>query len=95
MHFAAPKHRKRNMLVPPSASAVFHPSPTVRLAALKFFLGQDAAVGDDSDDEGDKEEDAEAAEARKGPGKEDFYKAYKTVAVGGGLGYSDKVLQAT
>ena len=39
-----------------AASAVFHDSPRILLAAVKFFLGQDAAgEGGNSDDEGDND----------------------------------------
>eukprot|EP00882_Tetradesmus_deserticola_P021636 GHRQ01023421.1.p2 GENE.GHRQ01023421.1~~GHRQ01023421.1.p2 ORF type:complete len:426 (+),score=238.19 GHRQ01023421.1:262-1539(+) len=57
------------------ASAVFHKSPAVMAAALKFFLGQDAAAadGDDSDDEdGDGEQGKTVVVA---PTKEEVYKA--------------------
>ena len=54
------------------ASAVFHKSPRVMLASLKFFLGQDAAEDEDnSDDEDDGEKTAVA-----GPSREDVYKAF-------------------
>ena len=40
--------------VPSAASAAFHESPRIMLAAVKFFLGQDEAA-DNSDDEGDED----------------------------------------
>eukprot|EP00882_Tetradesmus_deserticola_P025608 GHRQ01028145.1.p2 GENE.GHRQ01028145.1~~GHRQ01028145.1.p2 ORF type:complete len:161 (+),score=49.20 GHRQ01028145.1:81-563(+) len=61
------------------ASAVFHKSPAVMAAALKFFLGQDAAAadGDDSDDEdGDGEQGKTVVVA---PTKEEVYKATQKV----------------
>ncbi|KAH7622813.1 hypothetical protein Ndes2526B_g02092 [Nannochloris sp. 'desiccata'] len=56
------------------ASAVFHKSPRVMLASLKFFLGQDIA-----EDEGDSDNDDNDGEkkAATGPSKEDVYKAFK------------------
>ncbi len=53
------------------ASAVFHKSPRVMLASLKFFLGQDTAEeeGDDSDGEADKTLVVQ-------PSREEMYKAF-------------------
>jgi protein SDA1 len=55
------------------ASAVFHKSPRVMLASLKFFLGQDIA-----EDEGDSDNDDNEGEKKitAGPSKEDVYKAF-------------------
>ena len=39
-------------VMPGAASAAFHESPRIMLAAVKFFLGQDD-VADNSDDEAD------------------------------------------
>lgn len=62
----------------PAASAVFHDSPRILLAAVKFFLGQDeASEGADSDDEGG---DAGEREARAvNPTKAEVYNASKKV----------------
>ncbi|GBF96025.1 hypothetical protein Rsub_08840 [Raphidocelis subcapitata] len=64
------------------ASAAFHRSPSVCLAALKFFLGQDAAAAaaaGESDDEGDGDAAAATAAASSAamPTKMEFYKANK------------------
>lgn len=75
-----------------AASAVFHDSPRILLAAVKFFLGQDeiAEGGGDSDDEGENgEKEARAVN----PTKAEVYNASKKVracrglpaAVAGGL----------
>lgn len=58
------------------ASATFHPSPRIMLAALKFFLGQDAQEGDGSDDE-DEGHNPDSKTLPTAPTKEDIYKAYK------------------
>ena len=61
----------------PAASAVFHESPRILLAAVKFFLGQDeAGEGGDSDDEG---EDGGAAPRAVNPTKAEMYSASKKV----------------
>lgn len=69
-----------------AASAAFHKSSRVMLAVMKFFLGQDR--DDDSDAEsGDEDEDEDK---KKGPTKEDIYKAYhkvRTLHRGGGRPY--------
>ena len=54
-----------------AASAAFHGSPRIMLAAVKFFLGQDE-VADNSDDEAD--EDAVKA---VNPTKAEIYNASK------------------
>jgi protein SDA1 len=51
------------------ATAAAHPSPSIMLAALKFFLGQDV-LADEDDGE------AEDADAPAAPTKDDVYKAY-------------------
>ena len=56
-----------------AASAAFHESPRIMLAAVKFFLGQDEAA-DNSDDEGD-EETVKAVN----PTKAEIYNASKKV----------------
>lgn len=66
---------------PPAASAAFHKSPAVCLAALKFFLGQDAAQGEGGEGDGDEEGAAAAVVAM--PSKEEFYKANKQVGHAG------------
>lgn len=60
---------------------MFHKSPAVCLAALKFFLGQDAPVAaGDADGDSDDDHGAGAAAAGVGmPSKEDYYKANKQV----------------
>ncbi|KAI7837441.1 hypothetical protein COHA_008699 [Chlorella ohadii] len=57
------------------AAAALHKSSRVMLAALKFFLGQDAAEdkGDDSDDEGG---DNDGKAGVSGPSREDMYSAF-------------------
>ena len=60
----------------PAASAVFHESPRILLAAVKFFLGQDEAGEGDSDDEG---EDGAAAPRAVNPTKAEMYSASKKV----------------
>lgn len=59
------------------ASAVFHKSPAVLAAALKFFLGQDAAAVDDdeSEDEGGEDGDSKGKSVVVAPTKEEVYKA--------------------
>ncbi len=54
-----------------AASAAFHESPRIMLAAVKFFLGQDEAA-DNSDDEGDDE-----AVKAVNPTKAEIYNASK------------------
>ena len=58
------------------ASACFHKSPAVMLAALRFFLGLDVAEESDDEDAGDKDEKEEAANSVAGPTKRDLHKAY-------------------
>jgi len=55
-----------------AASAAFHKSSRVALAAVKFFLGQDEAAGGASDDEDDDPEERVA-----GPTKAELYAAHK------------------
>ena len=57
-----------------AASAVFHESPRIMLAAVKFFLGQDEA-SEDSDDEGDDQEVKAVC-----PTKGEVYNASKKVS---------------
>ncbi|WIA17645.1 hypothetical protein OEZ85_014450 [Tetradesmus obliquus] len=58
------------------ASAVFHKSPAVMAAALKFFLGQDAAAAGDDEGSEDEAEDAERGKTVVvAPTKEEVYKA--------------------
>ena len=52
------------------ASAAMHALPSISLAALKFFLGQDV-VADEADDGSDAEDNA-----NQQPSKDDVYKAY-------------------
>lgn len=47
-----------------------HQSPQIMLAAVKFFLGQDAEEGEDSDDE-----EGAPAPAVAGPSKSEIYNA--------------------
>lgn len=56
------------------ASATLHESPTIMLAALKFFLGQDTA-DEESDDEGDTDAGPTA------PTKDDVYRAHHKVCM--------------
>jgi hypothetical protein len=56
------------------AGAVLHPEEGVSLAALKFFLGDDAAPTADSDDDGDTA--AAVAAATAGPDKVALHKAH-------------------
>lgn len=65
------------------ASAVFHPSPRISLAALKFFLGQDDEEdAEDSDDEdvggGKMHQKGESANRKVpvGPSQEEIYRAF-------------------
>jgi hypothetical protein len=56
-----------------AASAVFHASPRILLAAVKFFLGQDEASEDsDNDDDGQEVKTAN-------PTKAEIYNASKKV----------------
>lgn len=56
---------------------MFHESPRILLAAVKFFLGQDeVGEGGDSDDEG---EDGPAAPRAVNPTKAEVYSASKKV----------------
>ncbi|WIA37864.1 hypothetical protein OEZ86_014713 [Tetradesmus obliquus] len=58
------------------ASAVFHKSPAVMAAALKFFLGQDAAAAGDDEGSEDEAEDAERGKTVVvAPTNEEVYKA--------------------
>jgi hypothetical protein len=60
-----------------AASAVFHKSPAVMAAALKFFLGQDAAAAGD-DEDSDAEDGGEGEKGKTvvvAPTKEEVYKA--------------------
>ena len=59
-----------------AASAVFNSNSRIMVAALKFFLGQDEATGDDSDDDND-EEDIKAVQ----PTKAEMYKANSKVSL--------------
>ena len=76
----------RGCRCPPAASAVFHDSPRILLAAVKFFLGQDepGAGGGGSDDEGDGggEEEARAVN----PTRAEVYNASKKVRAAGPAG---------
>ncbi len=56
-----------------AASAVFHESPRIVLAAVKFFLGQDES-SEDSDDEDDGREDKAV-----NPTRAEIYNAKKKV----------------
>ena len=62
-----------------AASATFHPSPRIMLAALKFFLGQDQVPEGEEDESSDEEEDGDIK--AMGPTKAEFYKANKKVQV--------------
>jgi protein SDA1 len=55
------------------AQATLHPSPLIMLAALKFFLGQDAKDGEETED---KDLDMEMP---TGASKDDVYKAHHKV----------------
>ncbi|KAK9840402.1 hypothetical protein WJX74_009278 [Apatococcus lobatus] len=57
------------------ASATFHSSPRIMLAALKFFLGQDQAPEGEEDESSADEEDGDIKAL--GPTKAEFYKANK------------------
>jgi hypothetical protein len=53
-----------------AASAAMHPSPSIMLAAVKFFLGQDTADEEESDDDGDDPNPPVV-----GPSKSEIYSA--------------------
>ncbi len=72
--FSVVEHRPGHVF---AASATFHPSPRIMLAALKFFLGQDQAPEEEEDDSSDEEEDGDIKAL--GPTKAEFYKANKKV----------------
>ena len=55
---------------------MFNSNSRIMVAALKFFLGQDEATGDDSDDDND-EEDIKAVQ----PTKAEMYKANSKVSL--------------
>ncbi|KAK9862024.1 hypothetical protein WJX84_008292 [Apatococcus fuscideae] len=57
------------------ASATFHPSPRIMLAALKFFLGQDQAPEGEEDESSDDEDDGDIK--AMGPTRAEFYSANK------------------
>lgn len=61
--------------MPGAASAAFHESPRIMLAAVKFFLGQDD-VADNSDDEAD-DDTVKAVN----PTKAEIYNASKKVSL--------------
>ena len=61
--------------MPGTASAAFHESPRIMLAAVKFFLGQDD-VADNSDDEAD-DDTVKAVN----PTKAEIYNASKKVSL--------------
>lgn len=70
------------LLLLPAASAVFHKSPAVMAAALKFFLGQDAAAAGDDEGSEDEAEDAERGKTVVvAPTKEEVYKATHKVGI--------------
>lgn len=58
-----------------AASAVFNSNSRIMVAALKFFLGQDEAADNESDDEGDEDE-FKAVQ----PSKQEMYNANKKVS---------------
>ena len=62
-------------VMPGAASAAFHESPRIMLAAVKFFLGQDD-VADNSDDEAD-DDTVKAVN----PTKAEIYNASKKVSL--------------
>jgi hypothetical protein len=68
-------------LLLPAASAVFHKSPAVMAAALKFFLGQDAAAGDDEGSDAEEGGDGEQGKTVVvAPTREEVYKANNKVS---------------
>lgn len=60
-----------------AASATFHSSPRIMLAALKFFLGQDQVPEGEEDESSEDEEDGDIKAL--GPTRAEFYKANKKV----------------
>lgn len=58
------------------ASATSHPSPRILLAALKFFIGQDAGAGAGAGADSDSDDEERGAGGPAAPTKEDVYGAF-------------------